>query len=333
MARTRSPQPIKVFWPNVGSIKDYPQSTFEILAHIRRARPDRHYAINWLCSKYRVVPEFARKLLNVFEAVGLVESDKSAYSIAAAGGDYLTAGDPDVLFRLFTDRARGFKEMFQVLESTAPISLKGLDSNWREQMRPVAFASNQGPIRYNWLRGFGYASVVARQIFLTERGLKFASELRVRRADTREGILQISHADLEDKIRMIGEFFEFEAKRRASVNEALPTYAVKLRQGDRQLDCLWVRYVPFAGQVKFPVEIQLGGSLADSLDRLETVSHYVQNAIVVTTEDQEEQIIDRLRVKKSPLLDKLTIIFVEDVYKAVEATTVLTALAKKIFPR
>lgn len=51
---------------------------------------------------------------------------------------------------------------------------------------------------------------------------------------------------------------------------------------------------------------------------------------MVTTEDQEQKIIERLRVKKSLLLDKLTIIFVDDVYKAVEAATVLSALAKKI---
>ena len=115
------------------------------------------------------------------------------------------------------------------------------------------------------------------------------------------------------------------------MNDALPSYALKLREGDRQLDCLWVRYIPFAGRVKFPVEIQLGGNLADTLDRLETITHYVQRAIIVTTEAQEQQILDRLRVKKSPLLEKLTIIFVDDVYRAVEAASVLNSLAKRIF--
>jgi hypothetical protein len=199
-------------------------------------------------------------------------------------------------------------------------------------MKPLTFARNQAPIRYNWLRGFGYASVVAHQIFLTEKGLKLAADLRLSGVPT-ERRVEVSHGDLEDKIKIIGEFFEFEAKKRASINDALPTYAMKLQEGDRQLDCLWVRYIPFAGHVKFPVEIQLGGNLADSLDRLETVSQHVQKAIVVTTQDQEKRIIDRLKVKRSSLLDKLTIIFVDDVYKAVEAATVLSALAKKIFPR
>ena len=200
-------------------------------------------------------------------------------------------------------------------------------------MKPITFAGKQAPIRYNWLRGFGYTSVVAHEIFLTEKGLKLAADVRVGSARTEKERTEVSHVDLEEKMRVIGEFFEFEARKRASLNDALPSYALKLREGNRQLDCLWIRYIPFAGQVKFPVEIQLGGNLADSLDRLETVSQSVQKAIVVTTEDQEKKIIDRLRVKKSLLLDKLTIIFVDDVYKAVAATTVLSALANKVFPR
>jgi hypothetical protein len=172
---------------------------------------------------------------------------------------------------------------------------------------------------------------VTHQIILTERGLKLASRIKVSALGAQEQRAEVSHNDLEDKVKLIGEFFEFEAKKRPSVNEALPTYALKFKEGDRQLDCLWVRYVPFAGKMKFPIEIQLGGNLADAIDRLETVAQFVQRAIIVTTEGQEEAIMDRLRVKRSTLLGKLTIIFVDDVYKAVEAANVLQSLAKKIF--
>jgi len=168
-------------------------------------------------------------------------------------------------------------------------------------------------------------------MILTERGLKLASQLKLSEVRDEERRATISHNDLEDKIKLIGEFFEFEAKKRPSVNEALPSYALKFREGDRQLDCLWVRYIPFAGKIKFPIEIQLGGNLADTLERLETVSQFVKRAIIVTTEKQEKAIIDRLWVKKSHLLEKLTIIFVDDVYRAVEAANVLNSLAKKIF--
>lgn len=331
MARRADSQKMKVFWPNVGSITDYPRSTGEILSHISESKPSRHEAIGWICKRYRVVPEFARKLLNVLHATGVLVWDDSHYALTHAGRDYLTKGDAEGLFRLFLQRVIGFHELLDVLEKEAPLSLRGLEERWAQRMKPLLFAKNQCPIRYNWLRGFGYASVVAHQIFLTDKGLKLLSHVRLGEALTEKQRTEVSHADLEDKIKIIGEFFEFEAKKRPSLNDALPTYALKLREGGRQLDCLWVRYIPFAGKVKFPVEIQLGGNLADSLDRLETVSQYVQKAIIVTTEDQERIILDRLKVKKSSLLDKLTIIFVDDVYKAVEAASVLSALAKRLF--
>ncbi len=325
------PNRIKAFWPNVGSIAEYPKSLVRILSHINQANPSRRDAVLWVCREYRVVHEFARKLLNVLRAAGAMHCERSAYSLSAEGQNFLESGDSDILFRLFLRSVAGFKEMIQLLETEAPLPLKALDERWAETMRPVRFAPNQGPIRYNWLRGFGYASVVAHHILLTEKGLKLATELRLENAETSRGRTGLSHVELEDKVRLIGEFFEFEAKKRPSINDALPSYALKLREGDRQLDCLWVRYIPFAGQIRFPVEIQLGGNLADSLDRLETVCDHVQRAIIVTTEDQEQKIVDRLKVKRSHLLDKLTIIFVDDVYKAVEAAGVLTALARKIF--
>lgn len=281
--------------------------------------------------RYSVVAEFARKLLNVLQAVGVLQTQNSLFELTPNGSKYMETRDDDILFRLFAKRVIGFVELIYLLEKERPLAPKELEKKWAQRMRPLQFAKNQCPIRYNWFRGYGYASVVAHQIFLTQKGLKFASQLRGERAPTAEQRTEISHLELEEKIRVIGEFFEFEAKKRPSLNEALPTFALKLRDGDRQLDCLWVRYIPFAGKVKFPVEIQLGGNLADSLDRLETVSQFVQKAIMVTTEDQEQTIIERLKVKRSALLDKITIIFVDDVYKAVEATGVLSALAKKLF--
>ena len=132
-------------------------------------------------------------------------------------------------------------------------------------------------------------------------------------------------------MRLIGEFFEFETTARASINDVLPSYALKLAEGDRQLDCLWVRYSPFGGKIKFPIEIHLGGNLADTIDRLETVSEYVQKAVIITGEEQEQKILDRLKVKRSRLLDKLVIVSIEDVYKAVQATNVLKSFTTKIF--
>lgn len=332
MPRPAGQHNIKVFWPNVGGIQDYPRSTLEILSHVQDTRPSRAGAIQWMCNKYDVVKEFARKLLNVLNATDVIRTTGDRYELTPAGNEFLRTRDPSALFSPFLRKVVGFQQMLRLLESEAPLPIKELERKWAESMKPVRFADNQAPIRYNWLRGFGFATVVAHQILLTERGLKLAAEIRLATVRSETGRQEVSHVDLEDKMKIIGEFFEFEARTRASLNDALPSYALKLKEGDRQLDCLWVRYIPFAGKVKFPVEIQLGGNLADALDRLETVSHHVQKAILVTTDDQEKKALDRLKVKRSPLLEKLTIILVEDVYKAIEATNVLNALAKKIFP-
>lgn len=330
MPPASSARRIKIFWPNVGSISRYPTSTREILLRIDRGAG--HSEANaWLREKFGVTGEFARKLLNILSACGLLESERNVYSLSPSARDYLKTENPDILFSLFADRVVGFTQLVMLLEKQGPASLREIDKTWQEKMAPVRFAKNQCPIRYNWLRGFGYASLIAHQLILTERGLRLASRLKVSQAPTQERQAEVSHEDLEDKVKLIGEFFEFEAKKRPSVSEALPTYALKFRHGDRQLDCLWVRYIPFAGKIKFPIEIQLGGNLADAIDRLETVAQFVKRAIIVTTEPQEKQILDRLEVKKSPLLGKLTIIFTDDIYKAVEAASVLQSLAKRIF--
>lgn len=266
MSRQGRQQSIKVFWPNVGSIVDYPRATNAILAFIGRSKPARSDAIVWIRQTYAVVHEFARKLLNVLHACGVLHREGSRYELAPPAMEYLSAGDPLVLFRLFSQRVLGFAEMVQVLEAEGPLTLKDLERKWARKMKPLVFAKNQAPIRYNWLRGFGLASVVAHEILLTEKGLKLAAELRLRSVPTQQERTRVSHLDLENKMKIIGEFFEFEAKTRPSLNEALPSYALKLREGDRQLDCLWVRYIPFAGIVRFPVEVQLGGNLADSLE-------------------------------------------------------------------
>jgi hypothetical protein len=331
MLGTNTERKIKIFWPNAGSIARYPSTTREILVEITSKHPTRAEANAWLRRTYGITAEFARKLLNVLSASGILSTENGHYDVTSASRQYIQTNSADILFTSLADRVVGFREIIALLETRGSLAPKELQELWAREMMPLRFSPNQCPIRYNWLRGFGYASLVAHQLILTEQGLKLASRLKVSYARTEEQRAEVSHSDLEDKVKLIGEFFEFEAKKRPSVNEALPTYALKFRAGDRQLDCLWVRYVPFAGKMKFPIEIQLGGSLADAIDRLETVTQYVQRAIIVTTEDQEKAIIDRLEVKRSPLLSKLTIIFVGDVYKAVEAANVLQSLARKIF--
>ncbi len=320
----------KTFYPLVGSLPDYQKNITEIFSTIQARNFTRVEAIEWMMQQYKSSREFCRKLLDMLKSVGLIMTLEKHYQLTDTAQRYLQTERPEVLAWVFIDRVFGFVEVIDILTGKGPKDTSTLRSEWKAKV-PTKLSPSQFDHRLNWLRALGYADVVARNHFLTDRGLKLAAEIKLKAVTTVEEKQEISHRDLEDSMRLIGEFFEFETTDRASINDALPSYALKLTEGDRQLDCLWVRYIPFAGKIKFPIEIHLGGNLADTIDRLETVSEYVQKAVIITSEEQEKKLLDRLKVKKSRLLDKLVVISVEDVYKAVQATNVLKSFTTKLF--
>lgn len=327
----------KTFYPLVGSLPDYQKNIAEIFSTIQARNFTRVEAIEWMMQQYKSSREFCRKLLDMLKSVGLIMIVEKHYQLTAPAQRYLQTERPEVLAWVFIDKVLGFAEVIDIISERGAIDFHALSTDkstlrteWEAKIA-IKLSPSQFDHRLNWLRALGYVDVVARQYFLTDRGLKMVAEIKQKAVATVEEKQEISHRDLEDNMRLIGEFFEFETTDRASINDALPSYALKLTEGDRQLDCLWVRYIPFAGKIKFPIEIHLGGNLADTIDRLETVSEYVQKAVIITSEEQEKKLLDRLKVKKSRLLDKLVVISVEDVYKAVQATNVLKSFTTKLF--
>lgn len=323
-------QQIKTFYPLVGSLSDYQKNVTEILSAIQAGNFTRVQAIGWMMKRYESSREFCRKLLDMLKSVGLIATSEKHYQLAGPAQSYLQTGHPEVLAWILIDRVLGFAEVIEILAEAGAKDKTTLLGEWQAKV-PTKLPVNQFDHRLNWLRGLGYVDAVARNYFLTDHGLKLAGEIKRKAALSSEEKQEISHRGLQDSIRVIGEFFEFQTAEGASVNDVLPSYALKLAEGDRQLDCLWVRYIPFGGKIKFPIEVHLGGNLADTIDRLETVSEYVQKAVIITGEEQQKQIVDRLKVKRSRLLDKLVIVSIEDVYKAVQATNVLRSFTAKIF--
>lgn len=321
---------VKTFYPLVGSITDYQKNITEILSNILSSNYTRKEAIEWMMLRYKASREFCRKLLDMLKSAGLIDNVEKHYQLTSFSSQYLETGQPEVLARVFIDKVLGFAEVIEILIDKQITDKPTLRAEWEARLA-IKLSTSQFDHRLNWLRGLGCVDTVARRYFLTDRGLKLAANIKQQTVKTIEDKQEISHQDLADNMRVIGEFFEFETTDRASVNDVLPSYALKLAEGDRQVDCLWVRYVHFAGKIKFPIEVHLGGNLADTIDRLETVSEYVQKAVIITDEEQEKKIRDRLKVKRSRLLDKLVIVSIEDVYKAVQATNVLKSFTSKIF--
>jgi hypothetical protein len=118
--------------------------------------------------------------------------------------------------------------------------------------------------------------------------------------------------------------------KRASVNDARPARTAKLAE-DRQLDCLWARVIHFGGKVQYAFEVQLGGNMSDAIERLEMVAPFVQKAVVVTDDEQERRIHDRLDVKHSPLRDKVMFLSYEDVNNVAAAVNALKVFTGKVF--
>jgi hypothetical protein len=323
---------LKIFWPNIGSLEDYQRNLQKTLKTIQENKFTRLELIKWIKEEFASDSiDFCRKLVDALKGIGLIKVYEKKQILTKESITYLQTEETDILINLMLKKVIGFREMIEVLKNYGSSGFEEIRKTWEDRMTPIRFKLNQSAIRLYWLRGLGYADMVSRQYFLTKKGLKLYTRLKEARVKTIEKKEEVTHNDLEDKVKIIGEFFEFEAAKRVSLNEALPTYALKLKKSGRELDCLWVKYIPFAGQIKFPIEIQLSGNLADTLDRLETVSDYVQKAIIITTEEQEKIIRERLEVKKSRLLEKVIFVYVDDIFKAVEATNILKSLTKKIF--
>jgi len=83
--------------------------------------------------------------------------------------------------------------------------------------------------------------------------------------------------------------------------------------------------------VQYAFEVQLGGNISDAIERLEMVASFVQKAVVVTDEDQQHRIQDRLLVKHSALRDKIIYLSYDDIDNVVEAVNALKVFSRKVF--
>ena len=71
--------------------------------------------------------------------------------------------------------------------------------------------------------------------------------------------------------------------------------------------------------------------MSDAIERLEMVAPFVQKAVVVTDEQQQRKIEDRLVIKNSPLRDKLLFLSFEDINQIAAAVNALKVFTEKVF--
>ncbi len=328
-----------VFYPMAGGVKGQFTALLTTLRFIKDNRPKRVEFLDWFMEQFKAGREFSRHVLEkVLKGSGLVISKKGRLHLSPEGEQVLNNAQPQFLLERFIKHYGGFEELFEVIKGKAK-PLEEIFSQWwgkvRQNFPHVGSWSRQHALsqfnhRLNWLRSLGFVITVGGDYLLSQEGLKVYSGLLQQRITSPEEARRISHSDLEEKMRFIGEFFQFEVRKRPSVNDILPPSTYKLRE-ERQLDCLWVRTIHFAGKLQYPIEIQIAGSIADTIERLEMVVNFIQKAIIITDHEQQERIRERLKAKRSPLIDKIVFIDIDDIDKIVEAATIMKAFVEKVF--
>jgi len=309
-----------------------------VLREVDRIPRNRSKLKAWLVDAYKLSDSYAKNVVTMLLfGSGLLESDKHICELTDHGRHILESSSPIELYLLFSQQFIGFGEAIEILNDEQPLIFDCMFDAWHSKMKQLhqvnwktSHAKMQFRHRLEFLRSVGLMRKLADGYYLSKIGMDLIQDVKRGNAQSAKEKEKISHNEIENKLRMIGDFFEFTSLKRASVNDARPSRLPALKE-DRQLDCLWARAVSFGGEIQYAFEVQVGGSISDAIERLEMVSSFVQKAIVVTDDTQAEKIRDRLEIKHSPLRDKITFLSYADINNVAEAVSALTIFTRHVF--
>ncbi|MBK7978822.1 MAG: hypothetical protein IPK06_02175 [Ignavibacteriae bacterium] len=332
--------PIKSFWPLPGGIRNYLQTLIKILDYIKINSPEFEQIKNWLILEYSLSSEekTSKGYLDVIRRLSLFKIENSKYIITDFGNKVLSTKDAGLVFDILIDKIIGIKEIVEIIAQKQPIDKRTIHIDLEIVLKIGWQTDAQVGWRLNWLLSLGIIETTSNKYYLTEFGNEKKLELKEialtkfekTEKAKEEKIEKISHSDLEDKLQYIGDFFEFISIKRPRINEMLPEDR-KLKSSNKELDGLWIKKIPMGGKIYYPIEVQIGGNLSDTIDRLETVSDFAQKALIIIDEEQENILRERLNSKRSKLLDKIVCMRPEDVNKIMSATNALKSFFTVLF--
>lgn len=322
----------------IGGIGDGFATYLGVLRAIESNKWSRSDLLDWLISEYKLSDAYARNVMTMLLfGTGLVATEGGRCCLTDIAKSLLESASPLALYSHFADQFAGIKEIVEILAERQPLDAGALFSEWDSRIRKAtgvnwkaSHARMQFTHRIDWLRSLSIVRKIADSFYLSTTAMDDLVRTKSERASSEVEKASISHNDIEDKLRAIGEFFEFMSIKRAPVNDARPTSVPRLVE-NRQLDCLWARVIHFGGKVQYAFEVQLGGNIADAIERLEMVAPFVQKAVVVTDDKQKQKITDRLAVKHSPLRDKIVFLSYEDINTVAEAVNALKVFTRCVF--
>lgn len=309
-----------------------------VLHKIEATTMSKQELVGWLVNRFAIATSYTSNVVTtLFTGVGVFTLQRGICTITEQGRVLLENSSPRFLYGLFADQFLGVADIPALLAEQQPLSGDSLFDAWFETIKTVIgkrwnrdHARMQFKHRVDWLRSLDIINRVADGYYLSTYGMEEMVHAKMSAVKSPKKRNVISHNDIENKLKSIGDFFEFMSIKRASVNEARPASTAKLSE-NRQLDCLWARVIHFGGKVQYAFEVQVGGNMSDAIERLEMVAPFVQKAVVVTDEQQQRKIEDRLGIKNSPLRDKLLFLSFEDINQIAAAVNALKVFTEKVF--
>ena len=323
-----------------GGVPDGFKNYLKILRHVSQQQIDRASFITWLKTEFSLEDSYANNVTTMLLfGTGLIRVANGTCVLTDVGAQILEEAKPELLYKHFAQQFIGITDIVEILSASQPLNWAKLFELWHAKVSEaskeaanwkVSHAKRQFTHRLDWLRSLSVVKKLADSFYLSRTGMEERTQRRLEAAKGKEDAESISHGDIEDKLKLIGDFFQFMSIKRATVNEARPVKAPKLSE-NRQLDCLWARFVHFGGKVQYAFEVQVGGNISDAIERLEMVAPFVQKAVVITDESQQATIQERLLVKQSPLRDKILYLSYEDINNVAEAVNALKVFTEKVF--
>lgn len=328
----------KSIWPLPGGIRNYHKTLYRILEFCESN--NRFSSLeSWMRKEYGLEGKKTPiNYLSVLKRLGLITSKLDKVILTDSGEKIIDEKDDSSVFQLLLEKVGAVKEIFEFIAKNQPIDKEKIAEAIENKLNYGWKTDHQIRWRLNWLLSLGIIEITSSKYYLTDKGIEAFNLFKIKKIEKtkktsrekKKKINQLSHSDLEDNLKYIGEFFEFESIKRPKINMMLPIDR-QLHSSSKELDGLWIKKIPMGGKIYYPIEVQIGGNLSDTIDRLETVSDFAQKAVIIIDENQEEILRERLSSRRSKLVDKIVCIKPEDVSKILSATNALKSFFQELF--
>lgn len=141
---------------------------------------------------------------------------------------------------------------------------------------PLAYARKEG---------------IPRRYYITDEGVNKIESMRIESAGRQKQ--QARHSIAVNSVLDVGKKLGYMIQEHPKLRDLMPreqSLTAKGRVFNKELDGLWKTNLPLVGEIRIPIEVQVGGSVTDLLFRLDIVAPHSHYMIIVSDEHQITEI-------------------------------------------